>query len=430
MIGEWLGNYRITAKLGSGTMGVVFRAEHARIARTAAIKVLRPELALNDALLQRFFIEARATSLIRHPGIVEVLDCGVDDGGRAYIVMEHLDGETLADRIRRSEGIPWAVACQIAGEVAETVAAAHDNAIVHRDLKPENVFLVRDAADPTRVGAIKVLDFGIAKLLTPETSVHLTMRGMLLGTPEYMAPEQCRATEEIDGRADIYALGCILFEMLSGAPPFKAASAQELIVGHMFRPVPAVGERVAGLPAAVAGLVARMMAKRRDERPASMHEVARALEEVTTVEGASPRPAADESAAERAAAPATPVAARATAARWGGRKTVVAMAIGGALALAGALWIGRGAKGRSSPVGGAHAAALPTPMEAARLAPPLAPPAPPPMPATIDPAPAPAAPSMRKRARAAAPPQRPARRAPSGVPAPAHGMDTDGIVDL
>jgi serine/threonine-protein kinase len=176
MIGEALGNYTITAKLGSGTMGVVFRGEHVRIARTAAIKVLIPELTQNASALQRFFTEARATSLIRHPGIVDVYDCDVDAAGRAYIVMEHLDGETLADRLRRTDSIPWATACELARQVADALAAAHASGIVHRDLKPENVFLVRDRADADRVAAVKVLDFGIAKLLAADAPARLTMR--------------------------------------------------------------------------------------------------------------------------------------------------------------------------------------------------------------------------------------------------------------
>src|SRR5262249_19927020 len=153
------------------------------------------------------------------------------------------DGETLADRLRRTESIPCATACEIARHVAEAIGAAHDRGIVHRDLKPENVFLVRDPAAPDAVASVKVLDFGIAKLLAADASARLTMRGMVLGTPEYMAPEQCGGSDEIDERADIYALGCILFEMLSGEPPFVAAAVQELMVAHMFQPVPSIGER-------------------------------------------------------------------------------------------------------------------------------------------------------------------------------------------
>jgi len=421
MIGEALGNYTITAKLGSGTMGVVFRAEHARIARTAAIKVLIPELAQNESALQRFFTEARATSLIRHPGIVDVFDCDVDDG-RAYIVMEHLDGETLADRLRRTDQIRWTVACEIACQVADAIGAAHDRGIIHRDLKPENVFLVRDPAVPDAVGSVKVLDFGIAKLRAVEASARLTMRGMVLGTPEYMAPEQCGGSDEIDERADIYALGCMLFEMLSGEPPFLAETIQELMVAHMFHPVPSIGERIPGLPAWLAGLVTNMLAKRRDERPASMHAVAKALGEGTKVK-----------ATELAQSPAT--------SRWRGRTAPVLVAIAGLSVLGGVVWRVGGSSRRPSDARAPQAAALP----ASAAIPRDALPAPPraieiparaaALPPSVGDAPVvvpttrvwPAVQPSRKRAQ---PSERARGPALPGASTPKHVVDTDGIVDL
>ena len=417
MIGEALGNYTITAKLGSGTMGVVFRAEHVRIARTAAIKVLIPELARNASALQRFFTEARATSLIRHPGIVDVFDCDVEEG-RAYIVMEHLDGETLADRLRRTDRIPCATACEIARQVAEAIGAAHDRDIVHRDLKPENIFLVRDPADADKVAAVKVLDFGIAKLLAADPSARLTMRGMVLGTPEYMAPEQCGGSDEIETRADIYALGCILFEMLSGEPPFLGETVQELLVAHMFHPLPAIGERVPGVPAWLADLVTAMLAKDREERPASMKAVARALREGAAV---------------------PPDAQLPLTSRRGLRAAPVVVAIAGLSALALAMWRGSSSRRRLSDARAAQAAALaPPPIE--RHKPPLAAGivvptcagvptpavsgAPPVVPAArVEPV----LPAARKRAR---PTERVQRPAPPGVSARKQAVDTDGIVDL
>ncbi|HXU00925.1 MAG TPA: serine/threonine-protein kinase [Polyangia bacterium] len=408
MIGETLGNYTITAKLGSGTMGVVFRAEHARIARTAAIKVLLPELAENASVLQRFFNEARATSLIRHPGIVEVLDCGVDGTGRAYIVMEHLEGETLADRLLRERSIPWAVACPIARQIAEAIGAAHDNAIVHRDLKPENVFLAGDRSAPANATTVKVLDFGIAKLRTANASVRLTMRGMVLGTPEYMSPEQCGGSEAIDGRADIYALGCILFEMLSGEPPFMAETVQELIVGHMFGAIPSIGERVPDLPAWLADLVTAMLAKRPEDRPAEMHDVAGAL------------------AAATAPAPPPKVERRA-------RRAQIALTIAGTSALAAAVLIAGGAMLRVGPARPARAAAFRALADSERTTAPLA------RPAIVVPAPASAsasipaasvAPPAQTPARVNEPPRRPSRLAAPRPPRPRHVVDTDGIVDL
>src|SRR5262245_6902563 len=419
MIGEALGNYTITAKLGSGTMGVVFRAEHTRIARTAAIKVLIPELAQNESALKRFFTEARATSLIRHPGIVDVFDCDVDDG-RAYIVMEHLDGETLADRLRRTDTIPWATACEIARQVAEAIGAAHRRGIIHRDLKPENVFLVRDPAVPDAVGAVKVLDFGIAKLRAADASARLTMRGMVLGTPEYMAPEQCGGADEIDERADIYALGCILFEMLSGEPPFLAETIQELMVAHTFHPVPSIGERLPGLPAWLAGLVTIMLAKRRDERPASMHAVAKAL-------GA------------RMKGRATQVAQGPTTSRWRGTAAPIAVAIVGLSVLGVVVWRIGGPSRRPSDARVPQAAASPAAPTIPRVVPPAAPASEGParaatLPASVADAPAavptvraaPAVQPARKRTQES---ERPRRAAPPGA-SPKHVVDTDGIVDL
>jgi serine/threonine-protein kinase len=422
MIGEALGNYTVTAKLGSGTMGVVFRAEHGRIARTAAIKVLIPELAQNASAVQRFFTEARATSLIRHPGIVDVFDCDVDAAGHAYIVMEHLDGETLADRLRRTERLAWTEACEIARQVAEAIAAAHDRGIVHRDLKPENVFLVRDPAAAGRVAAVKVLDFGIAKLLAADASARLTMRGMVLGTPEYMAPEQCGGSEEIDERADVYALGCILFEMLSGGPPFMAEAIQELLAAHLYRAVPSIGEQVPGLPAWLADLVTRMLAKRREDRPPSMQGVAGALAQRGKERATAPPPASP---------------------RWGGRAAPVAVAVAGLSALVLALWSGGRSAARPSDQRPPAAAAPPAILEVARAAPRSPPPAsllPARAPAEIaPPVPVPAAPvapvadtapPARRRMRGAEKLQLPARRAPPRGPAPKHVVDADGIVDL
>jgi serine/threonine-protein kinase len=414
MIGEALGNYTITAKLGSGAMGVVFRAEHVHIARTAAIKVLVPELAENATAVQRFFNEARATSSIRHPGIVDVLDCAVDATGRAYIVMENLDGETLAARLGRTESIPWAPACEIARQVAEAIAAAHANGIVHRDLKPENVFLVRDPADPAVVASVKVLDFGIAKLLAADASVRLTMRGVALGTPEYMAPEQCGGAEEVDERADIYALGCILFEMLSGEPPFMGESVQELFALHMFRAAPAIGERLPGLPAWLAGLVTTMLAKKRDERPTSMHGVARALGEGMK---------------------AARVAGRSGTSRWGGPRAAAlvagVVAFIGVSALVVAVWSARRSSGpptRARPLEAAASGGSPDIAPETAIAPPRAivvptPPAAPIPPAGAEPAP-------RQPARAGERPARPARSARPSAAKPKHVGNTDGIVDL
>src|SRR5450631_1078371 len=225
MIGRTIGSYTIIEKIGSGGMGEVYFAEHKRIARRAAIKFLLPALSRDGDMVARFFTEARATSLIKHRGIVEIYDCDVVDE-RAYIVMEYLEGESLASAISRTGGFADEVSsmASVAGQIADALAAAHSNGIVHRDLKPENVFLAIENSGQTPFIA-KILDFGIAKLVSKDDGAAAPSRpptqpGSLLGTHGYMSPEQCRGLSTVDHRADIYALGCIMFEMATGRQVF------------------------------------------------------------------------------------------------------------------------------------------------------------------------------------------------------------------
>jgi serine/threonine-protein kinase len=257
-------------------MGQVFLAQHHRIARRAALKVLLPELSANESVVERFFTEARATSLIRHPGIVEVLDCDVREG-QAFIVMEHLEGESIADYLERTGGLvsdtPFALA--IAAQVAQAVGAAHAAGIVHRDLKPDNVFLSLNNTDGRIVP--KVLDFGIAKLAERGSATH-TRTGAVLGTPAYMSPEQCRGgSKVVDGRSDVYSLGCILYEMLCGTPPFVRDGMGDLIVAHVSEAPEPPRARVPAIPPAIDALVMQMLAKAPTERPQTMDAVAGAL---------------------------------------------------------------------------------------------------------------------------------------------------------
>jgi eukaryotic-like serine/threonine-protein kinase len=331
MIGEALGDYKLTAQLGSGSMGVVYLAEQAGAARRVAIKVLIPELSQNAEVLQRFANEARATSSIHHPGIVEVFDCHVGPNRRAYIVMEYLQGETLGDRLRRMGTLPWPEACAIAAQVAGAIAAAHAKGIIHRDLKPENVFLVGDAAAAGEP-VVKVVDFGMARLLETESASRLTMRGTLLGTPEYMSPEQAAGSDEVDHRADIYALGCIMFQMFSGRPPYAMKGVQELLVAHRFLRVPALSAQIAALPTWLGELLARMLSKEPADRPSAMQDIARALRTHEALPLA-PAPGTESPHAEAAPSPAPPATTppRAQLARIG-----IALAI--LLALAAAVW--------------------------------------------------------------------------------------------
>src|SRR5687768_1818951 len=206
-------------------MGEVWLGEHAQIGSHVAIKLV---LGNNAEAAARFLREAKATARVRHPNIVAVSDYGEREDGGAYLVMELLDGQTLAERAKR--GIAQELALDIATQIADALAAAHAAGIVHRDLKPSNVFLVDDAAARSGV-RVKLLDFGIAKA---STDVAMTATGALVGTPLYMAPEQCTSRlGEIDHRTDLYALGVVLYEMLAGRPPFPGPTLGDLVDQHV-----------------------------------------------------------------------------------------------------------------------------------------------------------------------------------------------------
>jgi serine/threonine-protein kinase len=255
-------------------MGTVFRAEHVLLGRPAAVKLLRPDLTTRVELVQRFVNEAKAVTASKHPGIVEVYDFGYTPDGRSFIVMELLEGEPLGRRLARVRlGEPEAIL--FAHGIASALKAAHKVGVIHRDLKPDNVFLVPDPdGGPDRT---KVLDFGIAKLAEPTTSGRKhTETGSLIGTPLYMAPEQARAAGTIDHRADLYSLGCILYHMLVGRPPFIADGGGEIIALQMFgQPEPP--SRLAAVTPQMERLVLRLLEKEPADRFASAAEVASAL---------------------------------------------------------------------------------------------------------------------------------------------------------
>ena len=260
-------------------MGVVYLAEHAVIGRQAAIKLLLPEMSANAEAVTRFFNEARATARIKHPGIVEILDCGTLPNGQAYIVMEFLQGETLgayAARYGKLSGDPN-LARAFVRQVAMALGAAHARGIIHRDLKPDNIFLASEGG-AIDVATVKILDFGIAKLVNPGDLPAVTTTKELLGTPVYISPEQCKGAKDLDHRTDIYALGCIAFELLTGAPVFKARSLAEMIASHMFKEPPALRDLEPTMPAALAELVRRMLAKAPEDRPRTMDEIVAAID--------------------------------------------------------------------------------------------------------------------------------------------------------
>ena len=318
MIGETLGSYRIVGTLGRGGMGAVYEAEHVLIGRKAAVKVLLPELSRDPELVERFFNEARAAAVIQHPGLVEVFDFGHHADGSAYIVMELLVGEPLATRMKRDRKLAPATALAITRQVAGALQAAHDQGIVHRDLKPENLFLLADTDAPSGVRA-KVLDFGIAKLVRDEERRSVKTRtGAVIGTPRYMAPEQCKSAANVDGRADIYALGCILYEMIIGVAPFDYDSWGELVAAHIHETPRRPREVDPAVPEAVEALIERALQKKPADRYQAMSELAQATEDLWRHASAeerhalfTPLPGKVRVAAE-AAAPTLPVAAEMT----------------------------------------------------------------------------------------------------------------------
>ncbi len=269
-VGAQLGPYRIIRLLGEGGMGRVYVAEHIVIARRVALKVLRRDQSSNERSVSRFFAEARVVNQIHHSGIVEVTDLFIDDG-QPCIVMELLEGGTLADVIARDGHLSVRDALLVSRQVADALVAAHRHGVVHRDLKPENIFLTH----PDGQLRAKVLDFGVAKLHDSlEHTGRKTAAGSIVGTPEYMAPEQL-AGRPVDHRADIYALGICLYEALCGKRPFLGGFG-ELVVQHLtVEPAPLVA-----VPAPVARLVRQLLEKDPERRPQTMADVVAALDAV------------------------------------------------------------------------------------------------------------------------------------------------------
>jgi serine/threonine-protein kinase len=274
MLPSLIGQYRIVRKIGAGGMGLVYLGEHTLLRRRAAIKTLLPTVAANQQIVDRFFNEARATSAISDPGVIQIFDFGYHVDGTAYIVMELLEGEALSARLDRLGKLALGDALRFARQITGSLAAAHAHDIIHRDLKPENIFLVRDA-EAQGGERTKIIDFGICKVGAGDPM--LTEVGVMIGTPVYMSPEQCRGSGEVDARSDVYAFGCLLFHMLTGRPPFVGEASGDLVVAHLEQEPPPPSQFASGLPPAVDALVLRCLAKPADERFASMLELQAAL---------------------------------------------------------------------------------------------------------------------------------------------------------
>jgi serine/threonine-protein kinase len=281
LIGKTLaGKYRVEARLSVGGMGTVYRGTHILMDKTVAIKVLRPSLAADEKIVARFSREARAASRISHPNALSVTDFGEDEDGIVFLVMEYLSGKTLKQVIRDEGPLPLARTVDIMRQVGDALAAAHAQNVVHRDLKSDNIMLLT-----TSVGDhAKVLDFGIAKINEPdgEFDTGLTAPNLVIGTPQYMSPEQCSQESEIDARSDIYSFGVILYEMLVGHVPFGGDSPTMVMMKHLQDPVPSVLDERHDIPPSIARVVARAMAKLPANRYQTINEL---IEDLTIAAG-------------------------------------------------------------------------------------------------------------------------------------------------
>jgi serine/threonine-protein kinase len=268
------GRYIVEAPLGEGGMGFVYAARHAIIDKRVAIKVLRKEAAADQSAAQRFIIEAKAASKIGHQNIVDITDFGVLPTGNAYFVMEFIDGPTLGKLVHDHKQLPPLRAVQIAEQVARGLYAAHQKSIIHRDLRPENIIVVEKDGQQDFV---KIVDFGIAKDV--KAGKRLTAVGMVLGTPEYMSPEQATG-QESDHRVDQYALGCILYEMVTGQVPFKGENAPKTLTKHVFDAVvpPRKLRPDLAIPGIVEDIVLRLLEKKPTQRYADMRELVAELD--------------------------------------------------------------------------------------------------------------------------------------------------------
>jgi len=275
--------YKIMKKLGAGGMGAVYLAEHVMIERRVAVKILSQDFASKPDLVQRFIQEARAAARIGHENIVEVHDFGETASGSVFFTMEFLEGQDLAQIIQSTGPLPVPRIRLIMGQLCRALAAAHAKGIVHRDLKPENIYLVEKEG---KSDFVKILDFGIAKMTTMEAGNstsggsggnRLTQSGMIFGTAEYMSPEQARG-ETPDHRVDIYALGCILYEMLTGKVPFHAETYMGTLTKHMFEAAEPPSRRNRSVPADLEAICLRAMDKDRNRRFQSMTEFVQAID--------------------------------------------------------------------------------------------------------------------------------------------------------
>ncbi|HET9109548.1 MAG TPA: protein kinase [Ktedonobacterales bacterium] len=281
LVGQTLGNYRVESRLGSGGMGEVYRATHVHLNRPAAIKVLHANQAADPTFQARFLREARAAAALSHPNIVEVFDFGEQDGA-SYLVMELIPDGSLRSLLRQratSQGWSLGLGVDLVRQAAEGLGYAHAHGMVHRDIKPDNLLLQRregaGRGAETERYQLKISDFGLARLM--EDTGELTQTGVVMGTPAYMSPEQCQGGT-LDGRSDLYSLGVVLYEVATGAPPFRVRTLSEAVFKHISAPPIPPREVFPDLPLALEDVIMRCLAKRPEDRFATGGELAEALD--------------------------------------------------------------------------------------------------------------------------------------------------------
>jgi serine/threonine-protein kinase len=270
---ERIDRYVIQRELGRGSFGAVYLARHAVIGREVALKVLHPERATLPSVLERFLGEARAVAAIGSPHIVQIFDAGLTAEGKAFLAMELLEGEDLSQHLARHGRLSPSRAAELGREVCQALSAAHRAGVIHRDLKPANIFLARGPDGRARA---KVLDFGVSKIARPEGE-ELTMTGTMLGTPHYMAPEQLHSSRDVDGRADLYALGTVLYETLSLELPFDSTTLAGLIAAKVSNAPRSLTERAPDVPGELASVILRALSWDPNARFSTAEEMDEAL---------------------------------------------------------------------------------------------------------------------------------------------------------
>ena len=313
------GRYLVEAPIGEGGMATVYRARHTLVDRPVAVKIMAASLATDESLKERFRREAKNAAQLAHPNIIEIYDHGETDEGAVFLVMELLDGAPLSAMVAEGPMDPGRVAA-LGLQIARGLARAHDFDVIHRDLKPENIFVARGG--PGGGVLVKLLDFGIARSMHDS---RLTNAGEIFGTPQYMAPERITSIDA-GPAADLYALGCILFEMLTGRTPFESEEITGFFIKHMQEPPPKPSELVPQCPRRMEELILELMAKKPEERPVDAHQVIKELQALAPAEA----PAAPPPAHTPSRAIAAPTLPPTTLERWARRTAIFEEMLGAA----------------------------------------------------------------------------------------------------